>query len=303
WLITWLLAGPRSLLALASGQMAYHMAAALLIHYQRERLLLLCLLPGLVAGGLFLSPLSLPTAVVIAMIAVSLALSLAFALGLRPEQAAAAKSFRFVTFAELQAAIPFLFYGLLCALLVSYDSLRFRDWIGSTSFGLTIAPLVLSMGVLEWQLRVFRERVAIALARSTSVTHLGSEVWRLFVAALARFALILGALSAGAFVLIFTQGRNVEYLAATLLANWVLGCAFFVCFALISQNRVALVTWFGAVAFGLHLLDLTAKLPWTMSGATEASSYLLACLVFAMLQLSVARSVLCEIHYYRYDLH
>ncbi|HLU83592.1 MAG TPA: hypothetical protein VKZ43_09335, partial [Trueperaceae bacterium] len=35
WLITWLLAGPSSLIALASGQMAYHMAAAILIHYQR----------------------------------------------------------------------------------------------------------------------------------------------------------------------------------------------------------------------------------------------------------------------------
>ncbi|NLE78185.1 MAG: hypothetical protein GX610_01120, partial [Rhodococcus sp.] len=120
---------------------------------------------------------------------------------------------------------------------------------------------------------------------------------------LARYALILAALSLASLFLILRLDQNGAYLTTTLLANWVLGCAFFIGFGLISQNRIGMVTKFAAVALVVHLLNLTTNVGFLVQGATEASSYLLACLVFTFFLLSVARSALCEIRNYSYDLH
>lgn len=300
WQYDW----PVALIAVAVGQMSYHMAAAILIHYQREGRLLLYQAPGLLAGIAYLSaPGSVSIWLATGVIGLSLVASLVAALSVRPAATEATGPRRSATPRELLEAAPFLFYGLACALLVTHDSLRFRDWIGGTAFGLTLAPLVLSMGLLEWLLRAFRERVAASLAISTSTRSLARMVWTHFVASLAIYASLLGVLSAGSYLLIRRTGEDLIYLSSTLAANWVLGCAFFVGFALISQNRIALVARFATLALVVHLLHLTENLPFVIPGAEEGSSYLLACLIFVFFLLSVARKVLFEVRNYTYDLH
>lgn len=293
---------PDALILIATAQMAYHMALTITIHYRREGLLVICLLPGLAAGLLYLiAPGLLPVTAVSTLVAASLIVALGVAASLPGETGRSAR-LRPPSFKELRDAAPFLLYGLLCALLVTFDSLRLGDWIGSAAFGLTIAPLVLSMGVLEWQLRSFRERVAVTLAQSTSTHEMSRRVWALFAAALVRYALVLAGLSAVSLYIIQSHHENVPFLTTVLLANWVLGCTFYIGFSLISQNRISLVTVFAAAALLVHLLNLPASLAYDSLVPTEATSYLLACLVFAMFLLSVARSVLCEVRNYSYDL-
>lgn len=192
-----------------------------------------------------------------------------------------------------------MLYGALCALFVSFDTLRFWSWIGSTGLGLSIAPLVISMGVLEWQLRRFRENVAVLLARTHDSQVFSNGVGELFLSALAYYGLVLAGLSAALFSLHGLLEIDVWRLGLLLMANWLLGCAFFVGFALISQNRIGLVITYLLIALGVHALDVGLTFPWQDDYAT---SYWLSCLIFAVLLLAISKSVLSEIRNYRYDL-
>ena len=297
----WAAAGHPALLAVA--QMVYQMAAAILILYERERQLFLTLVPGVLFGLLYLL-LPSPLGAVVAAAAVGLSLVLALAAALRATQRGLEPKQRSgVTRQDVLAALPFALYGTLCALLVSFDTLRFWSWIGLTGLGLTIAPLVLSMGVLEWQLRQFRERVAVLLARTNSPRDFGEGVWKLFVLALSRYSLLLAGLSLGALPLVLAPERDPVLLGAALLANWILGCAFFIGFALISQGRIDQAIVYLALALALHALDVQLRLPFgSLVIPAFASSYLLSCLVFALLLSVIAKPILCEIRNYRYDL-
>lgn len=315
--VKWVEAGGPALLAV--GQMMYQMAAAILILYEKEGRLFLALVPGIVGGGAFLL---LPGAVGPQLATAAIVLSVLGALAAAWRASATADKEKHgasthrsggvrtrlprnlgVRAADLREAAPFLAYGTLCALLVSFDTLRYWQWISATGLGLTIAPLVLSMGVLEWQLRRFRERVAVLLARTHDPTHFSDGVWRLFLAALTRYALLLGAASLLLLPFLLAPTRDTMLLTGSLLANWFLGCAFFIGFALISQGRIAHVTLFLLVALTVHSLQVELALPvdWLRFEGFTAS-YLLSCLFFAILLSIVAKPILCEIHNYRYDL-
>lgn len=289
---------------LAVGQMAYQMAAAILIMYGREEWLLATLLPGAVVSLLYiLVPDWVSASIATVAIVVSLTLSLGAAILTTRGESGKLERYFGVTQQDLLNALPFFVYGILCALLVSFDTLRFWRWIGTTGLGLTIAPLVLSMGILEWQLRHFRERVAILLARTNNPRDFADGVWLLFMRALTRYSLLLAGLSIALLPLLLAPGRDTVLLGASLLANWILGCAFFIGFALISQGRIGLVIIYLVVALSLYALEVQLYLPF---GYLElqpfTSSYVLSCLVFAILLSIIAKPILCEIRNYRYDL-
>ncbi len=298
--------------------MTYQMAAAIVIMYSQEERLFLALLPGILGGTAFLLiPGLVGATVAVSAIALSVVLSLAAAwwatsplVESNGGKTAAIGSWRRtfpstlnVKRSDLLEAVPFLIYGTLCALLVSFDTLRYWQWIGATGLGLTIAPLVLSMGVLEWELRRFRERVAILLARTHDPLSFSTGVWRLFLASLTRYALFLAIPSALLLPLLTAPTRDTALLAGSLLANWLLGCAFFIGFALISQGRIGHVTLFLLVALSVHALDVDLPQPiQALHFQGFTASYLLACLLFAILLSIIAKPILCEIHNYRYDL-
>ncbi len=303
---------------LAVGQVMYQMGAAILIMYEKEEWLFLALAPGFAAGTAFLLlPGVVGAGAAVGAISLSVALALAAAWRVTGTGATAAGPAAWapgrepapllpglgVRAGDVRDAVPFLVYGALCALLVSFDTLRHWQWIGLTGIGLTIAPLVVSMGVLEFQLRRFRERVAVLLARTRDPVDFSEGVWRMFLGALTRYALLLAVLSAALLPFLLEPGRDVSMLAGSLLANWLLGCAFFVGFALISQGRLGHVTLFLLVALGLHALGVDLPLRFgTLRFEGFTASYLLSCLLFATLLCIVAKPILCEIHNYRYDL-
>lgn len=302
--VSWLYPSAAPAALLASGQMSYHMAAAILLMYERETWLLLALLPGVAASLLFLGAPFLMSAPLATWVSVmSLGLALAAAWRITSEATGHLPRWCGVTRRDLWDALPFLAYGTLCAFFVSFDTLRFWTWIGATGLGLTIAPLVLSMGVLEWQLRRFREQVALLLARTNNSRTFDNGVWSLFLGVLTRFALILAGLSLASWPLLAALSGDGSRAALLLSANWVLGCAFFIGFALISQNRLGLVMTFLTLALSVHALDVSVVLPSSLIPAHDyTSSYLLGCLIFCISLMAISRPVLVEIRSYRYDL-
>lgn len=92
-------------------------------------------------------------------------------------------------------AIPLVLYGFFSAVFVFINP--FWHWVTGTSIvlGLAVVPLVLSMGGLEWQLRVFLERVSVLLASTSDLRVFARNINRIFLSALASYAGLLLAIS------------------------------------------------------------------------------------------------------------
>jgi hypothetical protein len=288
---------------LAVGQMSYQMSAAILILYEREEWLFAAMLPGIIVSLTYLLvPAIVSTPATAVAILLSLVIALIMSVLVTQTHATQLTSALGIIGQDLWHALPFLLYGMLCALFVSFDTLRFWAQTGA-GLGLSIAPLVISMGVLEWQLRRFRENVAVLLARTHNPQVFSGGVWRLFLMALTCYGCILAGLSALLFSLHGLLHTDVMRLGLLLIANLILGCAFFTGFALISQNRIGLVITYLLIALGVHMLNVAFSSSLkSLFSHTYAASYLVSCLLFTILLLSIAKSVLSEIHNYRYDL-
>jgi len=151
--------------------------------------------------------------------------------------------------------------GLLTSLLIGFES---RPGHALTDVTLVVWPLLLTLGVMEWQLRTLRGRVTALLPASHGVRQFVAQAHRAFMRSLATYALLLGALSVAAGIVGATRH---SHLVLPLLAQGVLGLAFFVALILIASGRVDLVirSWVVALlacggcllALGLRASPLT----------------------------------------------
>lgn len=293
-----------SAVTLAAGQMAYQMAAAILFMFERELWLFVALIPGVAVN---LAHIMLGTDAVSPLIALaagtgSIALTLIAAFGQALRAAFGQRGTpAILRFRDLWATVPFVVYGAACASFIAFDTLQF--WIRNLepappSLGVAVVPLVLSMGVLEWQLRRFRERGVECLGISKTRKGFSRRVRRTFVDALKRYTLTLVGLSLVAWLVTFALRLEGVQPMTLLTANAALGVGFFAAFILIGQNRI--VTAFGAlfIAALVRALELTslsvAFLPHEFS-----LYYLAGCLVFMLLALVAVHSDLTTVSHYR----
>lgn len=294
-LIPPIIQGSPPLVALVVLQMAYHMASGILLLYKRELWLLAATSPAVLSGALFLlTPEVLGAATTSLIMIVSVLLS--FGAALITIQAKATHSpWKVLQRADWLDTLPLTLYGFLSAIFVFLNP--FWHWMTNTPIasGLAVVPLVLSMGGLEWQLRVFLERMSLLLASTSDLGVFARNVNRIFLSALASYGLLLLALSLLA--TIFFDLRDSES-QIFLVANFLLGLGFFVAFTLTSMNRtlrvllgMVLALTVYVAAFGLSLQGL---LP--LDGHL---SYLLGCGVFNIYLLRAALPVLREIRNYQ----
>jgi hypothetical protein len=164
-----------------------------------------------------------------------------------------------LNFADIVQTLPFSLYGLLCASLLATDSIvaRFVPQLGTHTSGLSLIPLVLSMGVAEWQLRLYREEQWAMLKRTTMLADYGPRSWRVFLQALGRYCLALFGLS-----VVFTGAAALLSLTSSpfffgLLTNFVLGIGFFSGFVLIAHERVRSAVVGVGLSFALFCAWLT----------------------------------------------
>lgn len=294
-LISPIIRGSLELVALVVLQMAYHMASGVLLLYKRELWLLLTTSPVVLAGLVFLLAPDLLGAAPTTLVMMGSVL-LSFAAALITLQAKATYSpWKVLQRADWLDTLPLMLYGLLSAIFVFLNP--FWHWITNTPIasGLAVVPLVLSMGGLEWQLRVFLERVSLLLASTNDLGVFARNVNRIFLSVLASYGLLLLVLSLLALVFFDLRDSQAQIF---LVANFLLGLGFFVAFTLTSMNRtlrvllgMVLALMVYVAAFGLSLQGL---LPFD-----GHLSYLLGCGVFTIYLLLVALPVLRVLRNYQ----
>jgi hypothetical protein len=122
---------------------------------------------------------------------------------------------------------------------------------------LTLLPLALCMGVLEWSLRRFRRQAARLLAHvSTSAVFITRQRW-LFLGWLGVFTACLGLVSLMVWEFVPQPGWIGTRTVPMLITHLALGAGLFSSFLLISRGRVRLVfvPW-GVVLIGLIVSSL-----------------------------------------------
>ncbi len=164
-----LLGGTYSGIAFAAAACAFATAAAALVVHAQERLLALMLVPGALAALIFITgePFRLPSAVVVALVAGSVGGTVLVALRHVP-----ALWWRLpaVTSAEAPAAARSFANGCCCGLFLSI-LVVLQPFDGGAHKWPAVAayPMILSLGVMEWQVRSLRSGARRGLS---SVYHL-----------------------------------------------------------------------------------------------------------------------------------
>jgi hypothetical protein len=185
-----------------------------------------------------------------------------------------------VSFFDVVQTLPFSLYGLLCALLLATDSAvaRIIPEFATHTSGLSLIPLVLSMGVAEWQLRLYREAQWEMLKRTTSLSDYGPRSWRVFLESLARYCLALTVLSVlFAFGAIAVSETSRTFFLG-LVTNFILGVGFFCGFVLMAHERVRSAVVGVGLSFAVFIAWLNTPFSSTaplVAAITLASSLLL----------------------------
>ncbi|GAB2831624.1 hypothetical protein [Lentzea nigeriaca] len=216
-------------LAFAVGQGLYLLSATVLMVLRAERLMLVVLAPGCLAGAGFLvlgKPSGLALATACALAATPL-LGAALALWLTRGGERKALSGN-----EVLAALPSALFGLLAALLIAFPVVP--GW-GAGGSGvnpgalLAAIPLSLSMGAAEWTLYWYRRRCARLLRGTGHIGRFRRRSTLILLAALAQYltatVVLVAAVVAGATALELVDPKWTS--APQVVAYLALGGAMF----------------------------------------------------------------------------
>ncbi len=266
------LGGTYSGIAFAAAACAFATAAAALVVHAQERLIAVMLIPGALASLVFITgePFQLPAAIVIALVAGSVGGTVLAALRhvpalwwrlpavTRVEAPAAARSFA-------NGSCCGLFLAILVVLQPGDTGLH--KWPAVAAY-----PMILSLGVMEWQVRSLRAGARRGL---TSVYNLGdfaTVVKRKL--ARASFSYLGALLLLTVVVRALAYERGVPVPTSLLLASTCLSVAFFLALVVTSYGRVDLVlrAWLAGLAvFGaLGLSAAVGGRGWTVPDAQLA---------------------------------
>ena len=288
------LGGTYSGIAFAAAACAFATAAAALVVHAQERLIALMLIPGAVASLIFITgaPFPLPSAVVIALVAGSVVGTVLAALRHVP-----ALWWRLpaLTRAEAPAAARSFANGCCCGLFLAilvvlqpFDG-GLHKWPAVTAY-----PMILSLGVMEWQVRSLRAGARRGLNSVYNLADSAKVVQRKL--ARATFSYLGALLLLTVVVRVLAYERDVPVPTSLLLASTCLSVAFFIALVVTSYGRVDLVlrAWLAGLAvFGT--LGLTAAISahgWTAADAQFA--FLVAAFVALAGLVVIARHVILD---------
>lgn len=246
--------GPQTVV-FATSQMAYQMVASVLIIYRLEGWLLVVLLPSILTNAWYLAAGS-PTPAQGSAVGSSLA---TLALGLTAACYAIWTTPRAKDFSPTLApkdylgGLPLLVYGALSAALVLLGNTHYM--FSNLDLSLSIMPLVVSMGVLEWQVRRFRERSVLLLRETQRVREFVAGERRILLETLGA-ALFVVAIVSLACALILSQLEQLSIQGAMMFAaHLMLAGVFYINFILLARGRLwwVLGSFAGAVLLYLGL--------------------------------------------------
>ena len=283
------LGGNETSVLLATGITVYIAASGLLLFHQLEWLLVVCMLPAAVGSLLALGV--VPPTVTHRAAAWSVVATVVLVVVVANRHLLSRRWRRPVfSPADRKRSVRFLGYGLGCGLLISVF-IGFTGELDGSGGALVIAvwPMLLTLGLMEWQLRSFRSRATSALTTSSSLDDFRRRVPRVFLRSVGLYVAALAVLSATGMVIGDRRhGTSVPLLFGTVGA---LGVSFFLALLLASSGRVDLVLVCWAVTFAVLAGALSiAFVRAGHVGPTAGLADLLTATVASIILLSVLSS-------------
>jgi hypothetical protein len=286
---------PAPVTLMGVAQLYLVMAASALLLYRREVWFFLALVPATTAVVASLAaPESVDAERVLAVVVGSvLVIVAAAALLVRPVGRGRQRSG--VERDDVGLAVQMSLYGVMAAVLLSHCAIStmVTDMVHDVrGWDLTLLPLVLTIGVAEWQLRSYRGQSREVLGVTTDVARFGSITWRLLVAALLRYLIVLGIVTVVLWgALLAWTGEVPAETTLLAVAYVVLGGALFLNLVLIAHGRVdlalrAMVA--GATVYGIVLAVQTSI---RSDPQTLAALYLALCAGLLVSLLLATRAV------------
>jgi hypothetical protein len=250
----WLLGGSETSVTVAMGITLYIAASGILVFQSSELLLALCMVPASVGSLLALGfthvDVSHRTAAWSVVVTVALAVLVANRhLGSRGWRRPALGR------ADRTRAAMFFMYGTGCGLLLSvYVALAGQVDGSGDALLIAVWPLLLTLGLMEWQLRSFRSRAGAALGSSHDLYGFGRRVTAALRRSVVFYVGALVILSAVAVVVgHFRHATSVPLLVA---AVGTLGVAFFLALLVAASGRIDIVVGCWAATFVVLAADL-----------------------------------------------
>ena len=248
---------PGSTLA-AVGLAVYITMSGILLLQKAERLLAVCLVPGAigavlahVGGPVAITPRAGSWSVVVSVgLVVLTAHRTAFSGGWRRPR---------LVGSDLSRGLHYLLIGTSCASVTS-AVIGFGAAAHARGGTLAIAvwPLLLTLGVMEWQIHSFRGRGAAALSTTTGLGPFARAGRRAFLTSCAIYAALLADFSLLA--LVVGEVRHAVLLPLLLAAEGLLGVAFFLGMILQSSTRPDLTLHAWAVSLTALAIAIVATL-------------------------------------------
>jgi hypothetical protein len=272
----------------------YVAASGALVFQRSELLLALCMVPA--ALGSLLSLGHLPVTVGKAAPAWCVVATVALA-ALTANRYAVTRRWHLPNLvrADWAQATRFLVYGVSCGLLLS-ALIGFAGGTDGSARALSIAvwPLLLTLGLMEWQLRSFRNRATAALSVSLDLEDFSRRVGVAFRRSIFLYVSGLAVLSAGC--LVIGKLRHASSLPLLLVSVGALGVAFFMALLLACSGRITLVLRCWTATFGVLAAALIADqlLRGHIAPTDGLLSVLMATGAAIVLFLLSARSVLAS---------
>jgi hypothetical protein len=229
---------------LAAVVTLYMVACSMLLLNDRFRAMALPLLPATAFALMYLlhKPFQVPVTATVAVIASAIGLTIAAALRGVP--------LRFwrlpvLTRRDFALAGRYFVHGLLCGLATSLIIVLSSDAKARPAvIPVASYPVLITLGVMEWQLYSFRARAQRALRANTSTAQFARNVYRAFLLSLSIYFV---ALAAGcALVGGYLAWRHTSIPYPLLVAEACLGCVFFVALVMSTCSRMDIVLLSGS---------------------------------------------------------
>jgi hypothetical protein len=283
WPVAEVVFGNGWLCLLAGAQTAYLIASATLLTFSRDRLLVLVLAPGAIVALMSLLTGAIPEILYVVSAFATVGAVVAALTWIT--RGFADEPFPVPSAPEVKTAgVHALLGGVWAALIALAGYAMAADPAMLTLVSLAAAPMVLAMGVAEWQLVRLRSGARRLLAGTSRPAHFAERARRAFLNALRTYSASVLAIAG---VLALANGSFGPIDGSQLLLSIAfvfLGCATFAGLLLVSMGRAV----FAVVASGIAVVATTGLIAVARTWVVDpAVAYGLGCLVL-FLALAVA---------------
>jgi hypothetical protein len=283
--------GGLSSIVAATGVTAYMVANAIMLLHNEEHLAALLLCP---AGAVSAITFALGSTGLTDALAVAIIIPCGVATFV-----AAGRHLRFTSKngiglgpADVRVAMAHLVHGTICGLALSLVAIQgARLHSGTVRAEVIAVPLLMTLGVMEWQLRTFKAGVGRLMRRYESLDDFKPEAWALFQRSFRIYASAV--LLVSAVIALTFRHYDIHPPYIVLGTQVALALAFFLDLTITSTGRLDAVLrcWFIAVAAGLWYAGWAAVTTDVAGDILAWRSASIAALVACMALLDCAREV------------